>query len=237
MVAGLGNTLVRNGEVSESAGAFVALLMLTAGIITIVTHNQEKRAGTVIAAIMYLFAFHLGISNYGSYADLQIWSILCNIFWIILASSLIQKRITKVLFIIVFIILMIFEVGIANNNTKNSEEIIREKRDLENLHSAYANALTIYIDNNSATKGDNEFKDGDIFWYNPKTGHMLKTRTVCGVGTDEIGLGTSAYNTDINKKFHYDGSSTVGKGIKVTFANTQKSIEEIEPTDIDVRFE
>ena len=66
---------------------------------------------------------------------------------------------------------------------------------------------------------------------------MLKTRTVCGVGTDEIGLGTSAYNTDINKKFHYDGSSTVGKGIKVTCANTQKSIEEIEPTDIDVRFE
>ena len=233
----LGNILLRDDEVSGIIGFIVALLMLTAGIIVIVTRNQEKETGTAIAAIIYLFAFLVCVLNYGNYTDLRFLSIFCNIFWIILAASIMPNMILKVLFAVVFVALMIFSISFATNSTKNSEEKKRENKDLLNLQSASAEAESLYKNNHYTEDDEKAVKDGDILWYNPQTGQMLKTRTICGVGTDEIGLGSEYYTNETNRKYHYDGSSTVGKGIKVTFNHLQKGDNDIEKADIDIRFE
>lgn len=94
-VAGLGNSVSGNGEVSGSAGFILALCMLVAGIVGICTRNGSK-AGGIVAGVFYLFGGLVGIANYGTYSDLQIWSILCFIFGaVFIIGSLMSKKTTK----------------------------------------------------------------------------------------------------------------------------------------------
>lgn len=76
---GTANTLEGNGETSGSAGFFLAVCMLIAGIVGIVTRNKGK-GGPIIAGCFYLIGGLLGIANVGSFADLQIWAILSFVF-------------------------------------------------------------------------------------------------------------------------------------------------------------
>ena len=79
--AGLGNALSENGENSGTAGVIVAILLLVAGIVGIATRNSK--GGGIAAGVFYAVAGIVGIANYGSYADLMIWSILCFIFAVV----------------------------------------------------------------------------------------------------------------------------------------------------------
>lgn len=93
--AGLGNSLSGNGEVSGTAGLILAFCMLIAGIVGICTRNGGK-AGGIVAGAFYLFGGLVGIANYGTYADLQIWSILCFIFGaVFIVGSLRAKNAPK----------------------------------------------------------------------------------------------------------------------------------------------
>ncbi|SRR5690554_421295 len=76
---GAANALEGNEEVSGSAGLLLAICMLIAGIVGIVTRNKGK-GGPITAGIFYLVGGLLGITNVGSFADLQIWSILSILF-------------------------------------------------------------------------------------------------------------------------------------------------------------
>lgn len=77
--AGLYNSLVDSSDVSGAAGVILAICMLIAGIISIATRNGGK-GGPIVAGIFYLFGGIMGIANYGIFADLMIWSIVCFIF-------------------------------------------------------------------------------------------------------------------------------------------------------------
>lgn len=77
-VAGLGNALSENGEVSGTAGLMVAFSMLIAGIVGVAT--RKGFAGGIVAGCFYALGGIIGIANYGSYGDLMIWSILSFIF-------------------------------------------------------------------------------------------------------------------------------------------------------------
>lgn len=79
--AGLSNALLENGESSGSAGIIVAFFMLISGIVGISTRNSK--GGGITAGVFYALAGIIGLGNYGSYSDLQIWSILCLIFAVI----------------------------------------------------------------------------------------------------------------------------------------------------------
>ncbi len=93
--AGLGNALEDNGESSGSAGFFVALCMLVAGIVGICT--RKGIAGGFVCAGFYTVGGLLGITNYGSYSDLKLWSILCFVFAVIfVAGSIMTKRTVSV---------------------------------------------------------------------------------------------------------------------------------------------
>ena len=74
MIAGFGNALQNNGEVSGSAGVIVAIAMLASGIVMIATRKSEGRGGALASGIMLLLAGLLGLLLAGSYGDLKIWS-------------------------------------------------------------------------------------------------------------------------------------------------------------------
>lgn len=89
--AGVGNTLEGNGEVSGSAGMFLAFLMLSAGIVGVA--GRKSRSCSCIAGGLYAFGGLIGICNVGSFADLQIWSILSFCFaGFFILSGILQKR-------------------------------------------------------------------------------------------------------------------------------------------------
>lgn len=215
-LVGIGNTLSRSKEVSGSAGIIVALLMLTAGIISIATRNGG-RGGVIATAIIYVFAFLIGFSNFGSYKDLSIWSTLCLIFAIIQISSLFKSKGVRAIFIIVSLIFLFFVLSIANKGADIADEIRRENIDLANLRAAKAAAVTVVLTGDYNGK---KVKDGDILWYNAETGHLLETPVTCGVGTDEKCPSVN-YSENVYKNFRYDGSSTEGKGIRIVFTNSE----------------
>lgn len=76
--AGIGNTLTENGETSGTSGMIVAIVLLVAGIVGIAT--RKSKGGGITAGVFYAVGGVIGITNYGSYSDLLIWSILCFIF-------------------------------------------------------------------------------------------------------------------------------------------------------------
>jgi FtsH-binding integral membrane protein len=86
-VAGLGNALSENGEVSGTAGLMVAIFMLAGGIVSIATRKSNKNGGNIALVILFGIAAITGYSNFGSYSDLAIWSTWCliNAFFAIIA--------------------------------------------------------------------------------------------------------------------------------------------------------
>lgn len=88
--AGLGNAIEGNGEVSGSAGLILALCMLVAGIVGICC--RKIKSGTIVAGCFYAFGGLIGIANVGSYADLQIWSILSFIFAAVFIVGAIRQK-------------------------------------------------------------------------------------------------------------------------------------------------
>lgn len=77
-VAGIGNTLSENGEIGGTGGLMLAFFMLVAGIIVIL--SKQSKGLTITAIVFYVLGGLIGIMSAGSYADLQVWSILSFIF-------------------------------------------------------------------------------------------------------------------------------------------------------------
>ena len=89
--AGLGNALEGNGESSGSSGFALAIFMLIAGIIGIAT--RKSVGGGIVTGCFYAIGGFIGISNYGSYSDLMIWSILSFIFaFVFVVGSIFSKK-------------------------------------------------------------------------------------------------------------------------------------------------
>ncbi|MGN0485288.1 MAG: hypothetical protein ACI4HI_17245 [Lachnospiraceae bacterium] len=78
--AGVANTLEANGEVSGSAGFLLAICLLVAGIVGIVTRNSSKKAGPFTCAGFYLIGALIAACNVGTYSDLAIWAGVSAIF-------------------------------------------------------------------------------------------------------------------------------------------------------------
>lgn len=89
-VAGLGNALSENGEVSGSAGLILSVFMLIAGIISVI--SKSNRGMTIVSTVFYVLGGLMGIANVGSYADLQIWSILSLLFGVLLIFHMVKYK-------------------------------------------------------------------------------------------------------------------------------------------------
>lgn len=78
-VAGVSNVLRRSDEISGTAGFFVAMFMLAGGIVSIVTRKSEKVGGNIALIVIFSLASLIGLTMFGSYKDLIIWSGWCVI--------------------------------------------------------------------------------------------------------------------------------------------------------------
>ena len=74
--AGAYNALSSNGEVSGSAGALVAVMLLAGGIVSIAC-RKGNRGGNIAIAILYGIGSFVGVMMAGSYTDLKVWSFWC----------------------------------------------------------------------------------------------------------------------------------------------------------------
>ncbi len=88
---GVGNTITENGENSGSAGFFLAICMLVAGIVGVCT--RKTIGGGFVSGGFYAVGGLVGIANYGSYSDLMIWSVLSFAFALVfIVGSILTKR-------------------------------------------------------------------------------------------------------------------------------------------------
>lgn len=87
--AGLFNTLEENGETSGTTGLFVAVLILTGGIVSIVVHRSKGIGGNIGLIVVFSLAALIGFSLHGNYTDLIVWSLWCMINVILAVISLI----------------------------------------------------------------------------------------------------------------------------------------------------
>lgn len=128
MIAGLGNTIVNNGEASGTAGFILAIIMLVSGILTLA--SRESKGVLITAIVFYILGGITGLCNIGSYADLQIWSILNLIF----AGALIfkvtdKKKATIIVAVMVFIIGGASIIGnkVIKGNDNETKETIKDE--------------------------------------------------------------------------------------------------------------
>lgn len=77
--AGLVNTMEGNGEISGTAGVFVAIFMFVGGIVSIATRKSQGKGGNIALIILFGLAALIGYSCKGSFGDLGIWAGWCLI--------------------------------------------------------------------------------------------------------------------------------------------------------------
>lgn len=82
--AGAVNALSDNGESSGTAGALVALLMLSGGITMIASRKNTTKSGSVAGVIIFGISALIGFTSAGSvFKDLIVWAVLCVILAVI----------------------------------------------------------------------------------------------------------------------------------------------------------
>jgi len=75
--AGLVNTMEENtGDVGGTAGFIVAVFMIVAGIIAIVTRNSKSKAGPFVAAGLLVLGAIIAFFNSAVFEDLIVWGVI-----------------------------------------------------------------------------------------------------------------------------------------------------------------
>lgn len=88
--AGLGNAISNNKEASGSAGILLAVFMLIAGIVALV--SKYSKGVTITAIVFYVLGGIIGLANVGHFKDLQVWSVLNLIFAALFIFHIIKNK-------------------------------------------------------------------------------------------------------------------------------------------------
>lgn len=92
--AGVVNAMQDNGQSSGTVGFFTGFMIMIAGIIAICARSSKP--GGFVAGGFYIFAFLIGIANYGNYSDLAVWSVVSLLFaGFFIVSSAVMKTLPK----------------------------------------------------------------------------------------------------------------------------------------------
>lgn len=89
-VVGVGNIIEGGEETSGFTGIVFSACFLIAGIVGISTRKNGD-GGAITSIIFYVIGGLIGLSNYGSFSDLQIWSMLSFVFAMMYLFSIIIK--------------------------------------------------------------------------------------------------------------------------------------------------
>lgn len=87
---GLGNTLQKSKDAGGSAGLFVGILMLVAGILILV--SKQSKGIVITSIVFYVLSGLVGLGNAAVYKDLAIWGGLDIVFTILLIIHLLRNK-------------------------------------------------------------------------------------------------------------------------------------------------
>lgn len=90
--AGLSNALQENGATSGTAGFFLSLMLLIAGIIGICTRNSKSKIGPIISTSMYWFGALMTVGTGDTYGDLPIWGFISFVFGLVYLIAAIKTK-------------------------------------------------------------------------------------------------------------------------------------------------
>ena len=92
--AGLSNAMEGSEEMSGTAGVFLAIMMLTGGIVSIATRKSQGKGGNIALIILFGLASIVGFAGKGSFADLGIWAGWCliNVFFAVIGLFKKEKK-------------------------------------------------------------------------------------------------------------------------------------------------
>lgn len=89
--AGIVNTMEENGEVGGSAGLIVAIMLMTGGIVSIVTRKGGK-GGNIALIVLFAIGALCGFTMAGGCGDLYIWSAWCVLNAVLAIVSLVKNK-------------------------------------------------------------------------------------------------------------------------------------------------
>lgn len=75
--AGFVNSVENNGQVSGTVGAFVALLMMSGGVLAIATRQNIGKGNSIALAVLYGLGALFGFTMAGNFSDLLVWAFWC----------------------------------------------------------------------------------------------------------------------------------------------------------------
>lgn len=90
--AGISNAITENGESSGTGGVILAIMMLTGGIVSVVTRKSEGKGGNIALIVLFGLGALFGFALAGSFADLNIWAAWCLINAIMAVIAMIIVR-------------------------------------------------------------------------------------------------------------------------------------------------
>ena len=90
--AGVSDALGGSDSGAMSAGLVVAVLMVAAGIVSIVTRNVVKNGGNIAMIVLLVLAALIGFTMHAGYTDLVIWAAWCCVCAVVAAISARNNR-------------------------------------------------------------------------------------------------------------------------------------------------
>lgn len=123
---GLGNALSDNGEVSGSFGILVALFMMVAGIVGIVSRNSRSKGGSIACCILYGMSSLSAYVGAGTYSDLKIWGFLSFVFGYIFLLSIMNKKIQIIICSICAFVFLFLLMGKGSTSDTSSTSGTKE---------------------------------------------------------------------------------------------------------------
>lgn len=90
--AGLSNALSENEEIGGTAGILLAICLLVAGIVGIVTRNSPSKGAAITTACFFIAGGIIAFASAGSFSDLYIWAVISIAFGLVFIISLFVKK-------------------------------------------------------------------------------------------------------------------------------------------------
>lgn len=90
--AGVSDALGGSDSGAMSAGLVVAVLMVAAGIVSIVTRKAVQNGGNVAMIVLLILAALIGFTMHAGYTDLVIWAAWCCVCAVVAAISARNNR-------------------------------------------------------------------------------------------------------------------------------------------------
>ena len=120
VLVGLGNAFFSPAESSGTAGVMLSIIFLLAGILALA--SRENKGVLITSIVFYILGAVIGLCNFGSFADLQIYSILSLIFGGMLIFKVTDKKKAGIIVAVIAVIIGGSSFLLKRNNSNESNK-------------------------------------------------------------------------------------------------------------------